>query len=195
MILAAGLSERMNGESPKQVLPIGESTMVGTVVAAALGSRADRTVVVTGYHRDAVVAALAGFPVELVHNPDPARGNMSSFRIGAEALASCEAVMVLLSDMPGVDATIIDRMIEVWRAERPWAARASYRDRDGHPLLLSRRALAAVSQWQGPKGLWRFLAAAPEGAVARVRFAREQPVDVNTAADYEALRDAMKGPC
>ena len=60
MVLAAGLSERMSGPLPKQLLPLGSQTVAAHTVVVAERSRLDRVVVVTGYRADEVAASVAG---------------------------------------------------------------------------------------------------------------------------------------
>jgi molybdenum cofactor cytidylyltransferase len=187
MVLAAGISERMAGPLPKQLLPLSGATLVAVTVRHAEASRLDRVVVVTGHRSSEVAQAVTGGRARVVENPDYRQGNMTSFRVGATALAGCEACVILLADMPDVTAAMIDEMVTVWRRDRPWAAVASYWDRRAHPLLLSAAAMEEVCAAEGPKGVWRFLAAAPPGHVADVVFDRSMPADVNTAADYERL--------
>jgi len=187
MVLAAGLSQRMEGPVPKQLLPLGGETVVARSVRVAEDSQLDRVVVVTGHRAGEVAASIAEGRAEVVENPDYGTGNMSSFRIGATALADCEAVVMLLGDMPGVTTEIIDRLVEEWHRNRPWAVWSVYTDGPAHPVLFSAEALQQASQMQGAKGVWRFLQAAPSGNVAAVEFPIPAPTDVNTRDDYDLL--------
>jgi molybdenum cofactor cytidylyltransferase len=186
VILAAGASRRMEGGTLKQLLPWGATTMVGAVVAQADASRLDPVVVVVGHHAAEVEAALPPGRRIVATNPDYRAGNLSSFRAGLAAAGVPEAVVVLLGDMPTVGPEIIDRLVDVWEASRPWAAVAEYRHSRGHPLLLSAEALAAIDPAAGAKALWRLVEEAPPGAVRRVQFSLSHPWDINTMADYRA---------
>jgi molybdenum cofactor cytidylyltransferase len=187
MVLAAGLSERMSGPLPKQLLPLGSQTVAAHTVVVAERSRLDRVVVVTGYRADEVAASVAGGRAVVVENPQYRSGNMSSFRAGAAALEDCGAVVVMLADMPGVTTEMIDRMVDEWHRLHPWAARSVYTDGQAHPLMFSADALLQACRMEGAKGVWRFLDAAPVGDVLPVRFAMPVPTDVNTQEEYERL--------
>lgn len=187
IVLAAGLSERMSGSLPKQLLPLAAAPMVTVAVRNAEASALDQVVVVTGYQADEVAAAVAGGRSFVVNNPDFRDGNMTSFRAGHGALPDCDAYVVLLADMPGVSPEIIDRVVDAWARDEPWAAISSYQDGRGHPLLLSATAMAQAVRATGTKGVWRFLNAAPEGRVVDIVFDRPMPSDVNTRDDYEGL--------
>ena len=186
MILAAGLSERMSGPLPKQLLPVGGGTLVSLAVRHAEESKLDRVVVVTGHRAAEVAASIAGGRATIVENPHYRHGNMTSFRVGAGALADCDACVVLLADMPGVTTEMIDRLVAEWEQNRPWAAVCSYRGRLAHPLLLSAAALLEATGVEGANGVWRFLGAAAD-RVVEIPFDRAVPLDVNTAADYDLI--------
>lgn len=187
MVLAAGLSERMKGPLPKQLLPLGGAAMVAVTVGNAEASSLDRVVVVTGYRGDEVKGLLGGGRAVVIENPAYRSGNMSSFRVGVEALEGCDAFVVLLADMPGVSKAMIDRVVAEWHAHQPWAAVSSYSDGVGHPLLLSAGAMAEAVRMEGAKGVWRFLDDAPPESVAPVVFEGPMPQDINTYEDYERM--------
>lgn len=186
MVLAAGLSERMSGPVPKQLLPVGDGTLVSLTVRHAEASNLERVVVVTGHRASDVASSVAGGRAAVVENPHYRQGNMSSFRIGATALAECDACVVLLADMPGVTTEMINRLVDVWERQRPWAAVCSYRGSLAHPLLLSAEALLEATGVEGANGVWRFLESSPD-RVEHVTFDRAVPLDVNTAADYDLI--------
>ena len=68
LVLAAGRSSRMGGPN-KLLAEIGGRPLVRIAVEEALASRARPVIVVTGHQRERVEAALAGLPVDFVHNP------------------------------------------------------------------------------------------------------------------------------
>jgi CTP:molybdopterin cytidylyltransferase MocA len=189
VMLVAGKSERMGGSVPKQLLPFGDRTMAARSVANAEASRLDRIVAVTGAEADRVAASVTACRTTLVHNPDYARGNVTSLLKGIAAAGAPGAVLLLLGDMPGVTPDIIDRFVEVWGEDRPWAAVAVYDDGvPNHPFLLSAAAIGAMTEMAtaGSKVLWRLLIEAPPRPVVEVRFARPAPVDVDTLDEYHA---------
>ncbi len=187
IVLAAGLSERMAGTTPKQLLLSGGRPLVAITSAAAVAADVDRVVVVTGHRGEDVAAAVSDIAVVVAHNSDYEQGNMTSLVTGFRKIPECEAYVVLLADMPGVTGEMIDSLVARWRAEYPWAIVSSYTDKEGHPLLLSADAMQLAAGAIGPKAVWKLLAAAPEGAVVKEPFAGPAPVDVNTAADYGRL--------
>lgn len=178
VILGAGLSRRLG--RPKQTLPLGDTTLLGWVVREAEASSLDRVVVVTA---EAVATGRA--QVTAPSGRDPSCSS-SSLRSGLDAVGACDAVMLLVGDMPGVDAPVIDTVRAAWEADRPWALVTEYDDRRGHPLVFSTDALAALRAARGEKVAWRLLESHPE-RVATARVERPLPRDVDTWDDYEAV--------
>ncbi len=187
VVLAAGESARMG--RPKQLLPLGGTTLLNFVVAQAERSRLDDVVVVTGANADQVEEQLDLARAMVTRNPDYRRGNMSSLVTGAQAVPDASAVLVLMGDMPGVDVAVINRFVDLWRGEQPWAAVASYRDGVAHPFLLSAPALETALPLDQPKALWTYLVADPAGEVRHLDVDRSRPRDVDTPEDYQALLD------
>ena len=112
LLLAAGASKRMGGEN-KLLADINGKPMVSRVAEAMLESQLDRTTVVLGHEADAVAKALDGMDLTLAINPDHAQGQSASLRLGIDQLGGgVSAMMVVLGDMPFVDARVIDALID-----------------------------------------------------------------------------------
>ncbi len=169
---------------PKQVLPFGDTTMIGAVVDAASRSRLQDLVVVTGFHHRRVEAAV-GDRVRIARNPDPGRGNMSSLLVGLDAAGDVDGVVVLLSDMPQVSTGVIDGLIDGISSTGAAAGWVAYADGRGHPVALARAILPDVRRLEGPKALWSFLEGLDPEDVFVLRVGTDKPTDVNTREDYE----------
>ncbi len=136
--------------------------MVRQVVETALASRARPVVVVTGHAAPEVRAALAGLSVGFVANPDYATGMASSLRAGLSALPSdVEGALVLLGDMPGVTAPLLDRLIEAYHSNLDVDAVAPmHAGRRGNPVLLGRALYGVAMALHGDEGARRLLTSA-----------------------------------
>lgn len=182
VILAAGMATRMR--RPKQLLRYGDTTVLGAVVATALESNLDRVVVALGAFESEIRAAIDLSAVEVVVNPEPERGNISSLRLAAGLLEAAPALL-LMGDMPGVTAAVINAHLAAWRESPHWLVTTTYEDGMGHPFMLSPELLDSVDDLDGRKPLWRL--AASTGATT-LRVPGTMPVDIDTPADYhEAL--------
>lgn len=183
VVLGAGKSSRFG--APKQLLPFGDTTLLGRVVQDASASSLDRVVVVLGRASGEVRTSLDFGRAEVVENTAYGTGCASSLLAGLDAAGEeCEALALLLGDQPGVTPQFIDRALSEWRRARPWASICSYRGSLGHPFIFSREAFAELRGLHGDKAIWKLVEAYPE-RVRRVELDAELPPDVDTPEDYE----------
>ncbi|HTX73830.1 MAG TPA: nucleotidyltransferase family protein [Rectinemataceae bacterium] len=177
IVLAAGASRRM-GRS-KLYLPVGERTLIETTVAAA-GAAGGRVIVV---HRaaDGALGELLGPKVELVLNPDPDRGMISSLREGLRRVSSSRFFFIP-ADLPFVDPQTYRAMLAT-SCEGPLIP--TFRGRRGHPVLMRADLIPAIY-------------ALPENEPLRSLIERCGPtllevedecilVDIDTADEYRDL--------
>ena len=98
IILAAGASSRMG--TPKALLDYRGETFVGRLVRV-LGACCKPVIVVLGYHADAIRQQVPA-TANIVINPDPSRGQLSSLQTGlAELPADADGFAFIPVDSPG----------------------------------------------------------------------------------------------
>ena len=187
LILAAGRSERMGGVN-KLVATIEGKPLVRIAAEAALASRASPVTVVTGHDAAAVDAALAGLDVAIVHNPDYAEGLSTSLAAGIAALPKdADGAIVLLGDMPRIDAATIDRLIAALDPEQGvHIVVPTYRGERGNPVVWSAAWFDALKVLAGDAG-GRHLIAANGQVVATVECGPAVAADVDTPEALAAL--------
>lgn len=197
VLLAAGMASRFRAADPslstKLVARVGGVPLVRRVADAALASRAAPLVVVTGHAAPEVLAALDGVPLVRAHNPDYAGGMASSLRTGLAALPEgTEGALVLLGDMPGVTAALLDRLLAAFAAAPGCDAVVPVSaGRRGNPALLARGLFAAAMRLEGDEGARRLLA---RGRVVEVPCEDAAVLlDVDTPASL-LLTGAASGP-
>ncbi len=166
ILLAAGTASRYRTADPsvatKLVARLGGVPLVRLAAEAALASRATPVVVVTGHAEAEVRSALDGLMLTVVSNADFASGMASSLHAGLAALPpDCDGALVLLADMPGVTATVLDALIEAFEAaDQAEAVVPVHGGRRGNPALLGRALFAAAMTLTGDEGARRLLARA-----------------------------------
>ena len=166
LVLAAGQSSRMGG-SNKLLQEVDGVPMLLRAVNAALASKAASVTVVLGHEADKAEALLAGRTLNIVRNPEYAQGMSTSLRAGIGALpAEAAAVIVLLADMPRVNAVHVDRLIDAFEAKRPSIIVPQRSGRRGNPVLWPREFFAAMQAVGGDQGARGLL----EGNPQRLRF-------------------------
>ncbi len=195
VILAAGQSSRFRAEGGQEVSKLvaqfGGKPLVRHAAEAALASRARPVVVVTGHAREAVQAALAGLPLLFAHNADFASGLASSLHAGVAALpGEVAGALVLLGDMPRIEAPLLDRLIDAFAA-RPLALAAApvHAGRRGNPVLLSRALFPMLARLEGDEGARRLLSEADPIGVVEVDVESDGvALDIDTPGELAAAR-------
>ena len=186
LLLAAGRGTRF-GPSPKLLADLGGEPLVRHAARAALASRASPLLVVLGHAEDAVREALDGLAFEAVPNPDYADGLATSLKAGFGALPpDAEAAIVLLGDMPGVCAGLIDRLVAAYGQTRPVAVVPLVGGRWANPVLLDRRLAPDIARLEGDRGAAPLL----RGRADVLQLAVDDPgalVDVDTAEALAGL--------
>lgn len=192
LVLAAGSATRFGGQ--KLLAEYRGVPLVRRVVENALGSRADRVLVVLGHDGDAVEEALAGLPVDTARNPEHREGMGASIRAGIRALPQgCGAVLVVLGDQPEVDAELMDRVLEADPAGSAAVVAPVYREGQGNPVLFRASVFGELLELEGDRGA-RSVVERDPARVLRLAIDRPMPRDVDTAADLRRLaREAGSG--
>lgn len=200
VILAAGRSSRFlasgGSEATKLVADLDGQPIVRRVAEAALASRARPVVAVVGHARGSVEAAFAGLGLELAFNPEFMSGLASSLRVGLAAMPpGVSGALVLLGDMPGVGAPLIDALIEAYLERRQaLAAVPAHEGRRGNPVLLGRGLFEAAMRLEGDEGARRLVAAlAPRECVEVAAPDFGAILDIDTSADLAAARRSRSG--
>jgi molybdenum cofactor cytidylyltransferase len=153
VILAAGESSRMGRD--KALLPwppsAAGSATADTFLSAAIKlffSHVDVVFVVVGKNEVALAPIVYANGASLVVNPDPARGQFSSLRVGLQEVLSRgrDAAMVTLVDRPPVRLETLETVeaaFEQATAQRKWAVIPEYQGKHGHPILVGREMMEA----------------------------------------------------
>jgi molybdenum cofactor cytidylyltransferase len=204
IILAAGDSTRMG--RPKALLPDPDgrpfaARLVRTFVAAGVPN----VIVVTGTLHAQIADALAADDLpatpQLVNNPQPALGQVSSLWMGLDAalrLAATkpqsgeggpgvEGVLVTLVDIPLVRPSTVRQVIDAWTQNRAPIVRPAVGDRHGHPVLFDQSVFDALRHAPLTEGA-RAVVHANADRIVNVQVDDEGCLlDVDTPADYDAV--------
>ncbi|WP_420645741.1 selenium cofactor biosynthesis protein YqeC [Candidatus Leptofilum sp.] len=145
VILAAGEGKRM-GQQAKQLLPWGNTTVLGQTIANVKQTAVHDHLVITGHEAEAVRQISAEAKIKTLHNSDYAAGEMlSSLQTAVHALdESVTAVLVVLADQPMVEATTMDLLLEAyWQGHGDLIA-PIFEGKRGNPVLIGRRYFAEL---------------------------------------------------
>jgi molybdenum cofactor cytidylyltransferase len=194
VLLAAGRSTRMGGPN-KLLAEIAHRPLVRIAAEEALKSRAKPVIVVDGHQRDQVERALAGLPLSVVHNPDFANGLGTSLKAGIAAVpADADGAIVLLGDMPQVDAALIDRLIAAFDPDRgALVVVPTFEGKRGNPVLWSRRFFPDLMAIEGDVGARNLIGRYGEAVVEVPVEGKAALVDVDTPEALIGVRAEIEG--
>lgn len=186
VLLAAGRSTRMRGRD-KLLEPVGGEPLLRRQARLAL-EVSNRVHVVIPAGEEARARCLTGLPVRLVHPPEEAPMS-ASLAAGVAAVADAPAFLLMLADMPEIEAADLARLVETWRAEPGAIVRAAAENgRPGHPLIFPAALFAALRRLEGDRGA-RTILRDPPCPVRLVPLpGRRALVDLDTPEDWEAWR-------
>ncbi len=190
IVLAAGQGSRMG--RAKQLLRVGDSTLLQLAVERARMATCLAPIVVTGARHELMETDLATQDVQVVHNPDWESGMGSSIAAGVQHLnywhPAAEGCLITLVDQPMVDIAILDSFISAFRRERPHIAAASYQGTLGVPAIFSRILFAELESLHEGGGAKKIIQAHHSRVLAIE--CPEAARDIDTPEDWDRfLRD------
>ena len=186
ILLAAGQSRRMG--RPKQLMPLGQSTLLERAVDNLLNSSVDETIVVLGHKAQEIGKKIAFKPVKIALNPDYQKGMSSSVAAGlAELNPESQAVMLALADQPLVASATINRLIAAFNSNDKGIALPTHRGRRGHPVIFSIKYRGELLELKGDIGGREIVKNHPDD-VLEVPVDSESVIsDIDTQDDYQQL--------
>ncbi|MBE7492497.1 MAG: nucleotidyltransferase family protein [Planctomycetes bacterium] len=138
IVLAAGESSRMG--RPKALLDWRGKPLIEHVLATARQGGCAGSLVVLGRDAEAIMAGADLGDATVLVNPDPARGQISSIRLGMENLDfSTDCCLVWPVDCPLVRPGDVRALIDAyarWRGALMRIFMPVYQGRRGHPMLV-----------------------------------------------------------
>jgi molybdenum cofactor cytidylyltransferase len=183
LVLAAGGSRRLG--RPKQLLPVGDGTLLDATLATVRRCGLDQVVVAVGGGADEVLEAVDLGGCDVVRNDVYDAGCSSSISAALPVVdPAAEGIVLFLGDQPLVDPSTVAALVA--RARAAELAVCSYDDGLGHPFWLGRALFDRLATLHGDKAVWKLVDEAGD-AVVTVAVPGAVPVDVDTEEDYERL--------
>lgn len=190
ILLVAGLSSRMKGPN-KLLLPFKGKSIVQQTYDQLCHSRVDEIIVVTGRDQQRVMDQLDLKPTsKFVHNEAYTCGMTSSIQKGVES-ASGNAFMICLGDMPWLDTSDYNKLLERFQAQFSIDNRVilvpKANGKRGNPVIFSssyREAIVSHSELNGCKRLIQ------DNSDHLIEFTTDNEAhqrDIDTPEEYDQL--------
>jgi molybdenum cofactor cytidylyltransferase len=182
IILAAGESRRMG--YPKPLLKIGERTFIEQIAETMLAV-VPRLVIVIGAHGDCVRAAIPNDArIAIVENPNYARGQLSSLKVGLHALQPDAAgALVHLGDHPLVKVETFHAIVDSYNQTGQPIVVARHDGHRGHPVIFDRAMFQEIQTAPEEEGARHVVNADPTRVVYVDRNDPGINLDLDTPSD------------
>jgi len=191
VLLAAGASKRLGGETPKQLLPYKGQSFLRYVTRILCASVSSPIIIVLGAHAKRLLPELNDLPVYSIVNPQWEEGMGTSVRAGVLALqeraSDLDALIVTLCDQPLLTSEHLNALVTA-HASGAKIVVSEYGAAIGPPCLFDRTLFDELTALSGDEGARRVIRR-HESAVVKVPFPAGA-FDIDTAADYERLSQA-----
>jgi molybdenum cofactor cytidylyltransferase len=190
VILAAGRSARMG--ATKQLLPLGDSTLLEQTLESVRGAGIDEVVLVLGSSAETIRRQLTIPAVEslkVVVNQNFSHGLASSLRVGLSAVdPHIDAALIVLADQPFIRSKTLDRIVDRYRSSGAQIVIPLYKGFRGNPVLLDRSVFHEVMALDGDIGCRAIFGNHWEGIVKVEVKDVGILLDIDNKDDYERLR-------
>lgn len=190
LILAAGASTRMG--KPKQLLPLKETTLLQHICTEAANSQLDRVFLILGCHAEEIKRALHPIlshkKLKIINNKDYAQGISASIVAGVSEVADVyDHVMILLADMPHIDATLINLLLQRYLNSHLPLAAIRFKSKRSHPVAFSRSLYPELLKLQGDVGARSLFRKYRDQTCLVEPDASYDDCDIDTLEDYAAF--------
>jgi CTP:molybdopterin cytidylyltransferase MocA len=189
VLLAAGSGSRM-GHRPKSLLELDGVPLICRQLIALSGAGVDEVVVVLGHYADRIEEAVKEFPVTLLRNSNPDAGQVSSLRLGLQALSSkLDAVLIALADQPLISSQDISDLISAYkkRPQDTLVVQPSVEGLPGNPVIFNNEVRQQILLGDATVGCRQWQSANPSQVHPWVSSNNNYRTDVDTLEDIAAL--------
>jgi CTP:molybdopterin cytidylyltransferase MocA len=152
LLLAAGEGSRL-GRTPKALLQKDDQSLLSHFCQAITAFAPIEFLVVTGFYADAIESELAkltkdfDLSIKTAHNPNPELGQVSSVRLGLQALKSdYDLLLVALCDQALVGTAEIDALLKQYeqRDHQKEIILPMVGEQRGNPVVFSHKVIADI---------------------------------------------------
>ncbi|MGM0471112.1 MAG: nucleotidyltransferase family protein [Bacillota bacterium] len=192
VVLAAGMSTRLDSKLPKQLLPLGEQVVVEQVVERLLASQVEEVVVVVGYQAKQIKSKLESWPVKLVYNPDYKLGQSTSLRFGLQELnPQADGILCMLADQPLVQVSTLNYLINQFRRGDNLIVRPKYHNQVGNPVIFAAQLKPEMMNVSGDQGARALITKYQHRSKTVAVEDKGVILDVDTRSDYRQLKEEL----
>jgi molybdenum cofactor cytidylyltransferase len=192
IVLAAGSSKRMG--SPKQLLKISNTTLIGNACKTALNSGSNGVVVVTGSNSELIRKEIIGLPVTIIENKNWEEGIASSIRTSVNYVIStfhnADGILFTLGDQPLITSAFLSEIIQIFQKNNGKSVATTYKNSPGVPAIFSKDLFYELIQLKGDEGAKSILMKYQKELITA--SPGDILLDIDTPEDYKEYTTLIK---
>jgi len=191
LILAAGLSSRMDGYKP--LLEINKKKLIEHALELFKNTGVEEIVTVVGFRAEKLIPIIKAASSRYVVNENYQDGMFSSIQKGVAELRNiCEAFFLLPVDIPCVRKTTIQQLLKVFELDSSILVfYPEFQSKRGHPPLVSSNLIDHIIAYTGDEGMRGFLRGY-ENRAASIPVADPFVLrDIDTVEDFSRLKEEL----
>ncbi|MEZ2414271.1 NTP transferase domain-containing protein [Muriicola sp. E247] len=188
LILAAGSSSRMG--RTKQLLPWGNSTLLGNAVSTVHESGLEEILVILGAKAKTIKASLDSMPCQIVVNSEWEEGLGSSIRTGVSHILTSaslpDGILIMLADQPFINADYLKKLIHHFKKGNEGIICSDYGKKLGVPAIFSNKYFKKLQGLSGDSGAGGIIEIHRDDSYGLE--AGKITIDLDTHEDYISLK-------
>jgi molybdenum cofactor cytidylyltransferase len=184
LVLAAGESTRMG--TTKQLMKLGQKTILEQTVDNILNSEVSEVIVVLGHKADKAAKLLKDRPVIVAVNKNYQQGISTSITAGLKFIKpDAEGILFALADQPFVDPDTLNQLIKEFLKNNKGIIIPVFQERRGNPTIFSKKYKREFLSIHGDVGGREIISRHPED-ILEVRVQCPGVLaDLDTVEDYQ----------
>jgi molybdenum cofactor cytidylyltransferase len=181
VILSAGSSNRMG--TAKQLLPIGDTTLLGLVITNALKTNANKVICVLGANVELIKKSISKFDIDIITNKNHQEGLSSSIVEGINHIEdkNFDAALIILGDQPKVDSKYLNILMRSFEDNPTKITASEYSKHSGVPAVFPTSYFKQLQLLKGDKGAKDFLNVHKANVIS---IKSEKLMDIDTQEEY-----------
>jgi CTP:molybdopterin cytidylyltransferase MocA len=173
---------------PKALLPLGDKIFLTHIMGILREAGLPKPAIVLGRTAALVQPRIREWPADILINPDPDRGQLSSIQIGFSFLGpGVEAGMIWPVDQPAVSKDLILRLTQLFIESASLIAFPSRGGRRGHPAIFHRTVFQEFMEAPLTEGPRKILLRHERNSAVLPTEESACVEDIDTPEDYLAL--------
>jgi molybdenum cofactor cytidylyltransferase len=185
VILAAGGSMRMG--YPKALLPLESGCFLTWILSVAQNAGLGKPIVVLGKNAQEIQSRIGKRQIDILINPDPERGQLSSIQLALSSLRpECMGAVIWPVDQPLVSVSLVDNLTRKFLDSSSLIAYPMYGETRGHPAIFHRDLFQEFMEAPLDEGPKRIISSHLEDTVFLPTDEPGTVYDFDTPSDYEA---------